>query len=419
MIDTVADLLEAMIAAERVLLNAEEITHRPTIGAMWEDLSQDIMRRSLPCKGLGVSSGFIEGSEGRLSAEMDCLLVNGPGRAIHRSDKRIYQPDEVIAIIQVKKRLYQSDIRDGFNNLISILSVGGDWDGNVRHTVRRAFEIITRTPLPGDVTTLPLLLREVYNALVGEAVLPCRIILGYHGFANERTFRQGLIELFESLDATVGWGPVGFPSFIIGPNAVAMKNTAMPWGAPIRNGRWPLILTNGSISPSMALLQAVWTRLNHLNLVGPDIFGDDLLMEAWTPLIGARIEDDLGWRLSTADANLCDRPEPIIDSIEWSPVFVGAPAFDLVRILGAKDPEPLDLSEFGDDPGIEGAVRELVNAGIAGRDISNQSLLRLLTTQCDALILPDGRFAVGENNSGRLFRWLDRFMDEYRARQKP
>ena len=34
--------------------------------------------------------------------------------------------------------------------------------------------------------------------------------------------------------------------------------------------------------------------------------------------------------------------------------------------------------------------------------------IRLLTDECACVILPDGRYAVGENASGRLERWVEK-----------
>lgn len=80
MIRTIADLLGQFLEIERRTLDEVKITHRPTIGGMYEQLSREVLDRTLPCDGLSVSSGFIENSEGKQGAELDCILVRG-GRA--------------------------------------------------------------------------------------------------------------------------------------------------------------------------------------------------------------------------------------------------------------------------------------------------------------------------------------------------
>ena len=393
MIETVADLLHDLVEAERILLNAEKITHRPTIGAMWENLSREVLERAIPFKGLAVSSGFIQGETGDLSAELDCVLVNGTGRQIHRNEKRIFRPNEVIAIIQVKKTLYKKDVKEGFDNLESILRINEKWEIPAGHSVRRAFQIIARTPLPEDTSTLPPMLKHLYHSLVAESVLPCRIILGYYGFKTEKTFRQGLLDYFNETASEPGWGPAGYPGFIIGPNAVAIKNTAMPWGSPIVDGWWPLILTNGTMKPTMCLLEAIWTRLNYLGLMSCEFFGEDLELEGLTPLIDVKLIDETSWDLHTRTSDL-DETEYPEEAFQWSPTFVDAEGNTLVVMMAQCDPEPLDISEINDDPKFAIGIKQLEDAGIAGRLVSNPMRLAFLTSCCNSVILPDGRFAV-------------------------
>lgn len=409
MIRTVADLITELVAAERKLLNAEKITHRPTIGGMWENLSRDILDRTLPCEGLFVGSGFVEDPNGKQSLELDCVLATGPGRAIHRSEKRIFAPNEVVAVAQIKKVLYQKDISEGFDNLWSLLPLEFAPPKNTRHTVRRAFESITRTPLPDDVNLLPAPLRQLHDMLLGDAIYPCRILLGYHGFKTESTFRQGLRDHIEKLESIKGWGPTSFPNFVIGPNAVAMKNTALPWGTPLVGDWWPLLLTTDEVPSSLVFLEAIWTKLNHLGMADAAVFGDDLQLEPWTRLVDARFKEGVNWELRFLDVSPgASNADPT--QAEWSPAFVSQPAFVLANMLCSRDPDPVDVSEIGPPDEINSAVDELRDAGIAARDGKNPALVYLLTSGCACVILPDGRYAAGENNSGRLERWVARFM---------
>ena len=58
-IKTAADLLKAFTDAERAKLDGKELTHGPTIGAMYEGLIKEIADRSLPEElGLRVVPGF-------------------------------------------------------------------------------------------------------------------------------------------------------------------------------------------------------------------------------------------------------------------------------------------------------------------------------------------------------------------------
>jgi hypothetical protein len=48
------------------------------------------------------------------------------------------------------------------------------------------------------------------------------------------------------------------------------------------------------------------------------------------------------------------------------------------------------------------------------------SVLKLTTIACSCVVLPDGRFVAADDNSGRLTRWLSRYLvDRSGAAKKP
>ena len=59
---------------------------------------------------------------------------------------------------------------------------------------------------------------------------------------------------------------------------------------------------------------------------------------------------------------------------------------------------------------LEGHLQSLRGHGLVGKDAVREGVWTLLTEQASCVILPDGRFVVAENNSGRLLRWLNRYM---------
>jgi hypothetical protein len=405
MITKVADLMGQFLEIERERLNSEKITHRPTIGGMYEELSRHVLDRTIPCDGLAVGSGFIEDEDGKQSAELDCLLVKGEGRALPYSDKRIYAPDDVIAVVQVKKKLYSKDIADGFENLRSVMTLKTPRGKNVVTTARRSFQLITKTPWPSDPEKLPPLLFQMYHTLIVEAARPVRILLGYYGFKSATRFREGLSTHIESLESEQGWHPAMLPNFIIGPNASAMKNTAMPFGGTMVNGWWPLIATNDSMPSSLLFLEAIWTRLNHMGLVDAAVFGEDLQSEEWERLLDARLLNDTSWQYYSWPAKH-EESKAERKLVDWSPTFVSMPAFQLVAMLCRRGRDPLDVTDLMMLPEVEEAVRELESTGLVAKDPVNTHHLYLLTDGMAGGIMPDGRFAIGENNSGRLVRWL-------------
>lgn len=68
MITNIANLLQELQAKETSKLAQEKITHAPTIGAMYEGLTREILERVIPPSlNLRVVDGFIEDRDGNLS----------------------------------------------------------------------------------------------------------------------------------------------------------------------------------------------------------------------------------------------------------------------------------------------------------------------------------------------------------------
>jgi len=121
MIKTVAELLEKFLEYERKALDSQSITHPPTIGAMYEGLTKDALSRVLPINNtLSVTSGFARGADGKLSKQLDCMLVSGEGEAVPHTGFKVYEIHQVIAVVEVKKELYKNDLAEGLDNLQSV-----------------------------------------------------------------------------------------------------------------------------------------------------------------------------------------------------------------------------------------------------------------------------------------------------------
>jgi hypothetical protein len=64
------------------------------------------------------------------------------------------------------------------------------------------------------------------------------------------------------------------------------------------------------------------------------------------------------------------------------------------------------LANAGRQP--DSFFQSLVDTNLVARDGSR---LVLTTTACETAILPDGRSIAAENNTGRLTRWLHRYIE--------
>lgn len=103
MIKEVADFLQALIREEQTKLDGYTLQHRPTIGKMYEGLTSEILKKSIPASlNLRVVNGFIQFGHDELSGEMDCMLVQGEGEQIPYTDSYKWHIDNVLAVIEVK-----------------------------------------------------------------------------------------------------------------------------------------------------------------------------------------------------------------------------------------------------------------------------------------------------------------------------
>lgn len=121
-IHSLSDLLYALAKQENEVLKSYGIQHRPTIGNQYEGLTAEILNKSIFCDlHLTVArNSFIEGS----NTEYDIILADGTGMAVKYSERQfVFKPQQVLAVIQVKKNLYGAEVKDSYENLATIASL--------------------------------------------------------------------------------------------------------------------------------------------------------------------------------------------------------------------------------------------------------------------------------------------------------
>ena len=424
-IKTLSDLINEFVSAHNEVLLAQDIKHPTTIGSMYEGLTKTVLENSI-FAGLNlkvVKNSFIKGC----NREFDVLLVEGDGEKIPFTDRYKYSPEEVIAIIQVKKNLYSADIEEGFSNLQFII----DYYENTKMEpyMQRLFLDSFRTICRKDFTALGHRELDEYEESVSyilkkESVLPVRILWGYNGFKSEYSFREAFINYLNknvsdsSVKKIEGFGPHNFPNQIICDNFSVIKMAGMPFISPINNNNWWTFLATSSYNKTKFFLELIWTRLSYKYNLSMDIFGEDLEMEPACQFLNCkigRIEEDLyGWNYMyqpLSEEGLKNHTQVE----EWTPVELDNIQFIIISelckkneidIMNNKQFEPLILS--GNYKSLDAFLEKLLDTGLVY--IENNKL-RLLTRQCQCLIA-NGKFYAGENNSGRLTNWALKEMNK-------
>jgi hypothetical protein len=412
-ISTLGELLEAFIRHETETIRKFEsegpkITHGPTIGNMYEGLTKSLLSKAIPSAlNLRIANGFVMGGGDKLSGQIDCMLVKGEGRLIPNTDHEIVELHNVLAVFEVKKTLYGGalpDVLDHFHQLMKLDNTSGfTMDAE---PVLRTFGQICGIHLEAhrEAEQLPFHQQLVYSSLVSEHARPLRIAISYDGFKKESGFRKSFVEMVEDNVGKRWIPPTNWPDLIVSGGFSMIKLNGRPYAVPSRNGMWDLYGTTRA-SPIRLILELIYTRISkEIDMV--DFWGDDLEVEAISPFLQAEAVQDgdiKGWLWSHTELTE-SKLESGNPSAPWTPFFCDDEE-SIALILLCNSPDGLEISEI--EKGIADRTQDLVdrltNSGLVAR---RGDKLWLTTVQARHGILPDGRSFFGEDNTGRLMRWV-------------
>jgi len=431
MILKVADLLEALKQKEQEILKKYgNIGHAPTIGSMYEGLTQTLVNKSIfSGMDIRVVSGKIINSKGAYSDQIDCMLVEGKGEQIPYTKDYIYHINKVIAVIEVKKNLYSKDLRSAYQNLRSVIEIHEP--KSIKSSILRdSYRTITNHELPDydQLKMLPIGEQMMYHLLVEESILPIRIVFGYNGFASEYSLRESYVKyLNENLSTNSentikGFGVVSFPNLIVCNNYSLIKLNAMPYALKVQYGDgreessdFYHIYGSYSKNPLLILLELIWTRLSYQFGLPSDVFGEDLQVEVTHPFLECRInqlDGKYGWEYKYHDLK-----QNFLDNLgyeeKWEPTFLNEKQHLLISLLCNEDKinvnDPFIDDLIGDGSKVD-FIKCLKKTYLVAIDQVDN--LYLLTDECQTMILPDGRLIAADNKTGKLTRWVMNYMNE-------
>jgi hypothetical protein len=415
MIETVADLLQGIVATTVPVLDAENITHGPTIGDMYEGLTTDLLRRAVSFRGveLDVVSGFVEGDDGVQSPQMDCMVVvKGKGRPVPYTSRWVYPVKSAIAVVEVKKSLGADDITDAFGKMRAVASMPTTEVPIRDRMIRQNFRGIAQRPAPEDPNRLPNPWKSIYWILEREAALPARIVLGYHGHKTINGFRRAVArDIEQRINGGEGYSMLAMPTAVLSDQYAITKQDGLPYTAPLSDGtRWKL-LASSTEPPMRVLLEVIWTRLVGRFGEAGGMFGEDLDINVMHALMDATyVADRNAWSLDLYD-DLRVKIDEDRRVRPWAPVRITAQEAGVIAVMVERSDE-LDMTSPG-AASLQSDVDSLVAKGLVGRDVLNPMRYELLTRNLVIVAAPDGLYA-GENVSGRMERWLARDIERYR-----
>lgn len=422
MIRTVGDFLLQLKKAEAAKLAAVGITHRPTIGDMYEGLSKDLLCRVIPAElQLQIVSGFVVDGAGEMSGQIDCMLAQGAGDRIPYTDDFVWHVKNVIAVFEIKKTLYGAELVDAVDHLNDVRELEASYFRTLRSSSDpvqvealasgyRAFAETTGFYATHDTAdSLPAELQQIFHVLTLEPFKFIAVIFGFQGFRTEAGFRKALTDELSARIGRQGSGPRSLPQLIVSGDFSLCKANGQPFVLPLQNGKWP-VLFSSAVNPLVLLLEYLWTRLGRQFQIG-GMWGDDLDTEVAHALLFAipcEQNERRGWLFEYAEASE-PKLRQLPDYESWQPCELTVQQAAIVQMLGAGATVSIDdekLTAYLAEEGV--IVDDLVRDLVATRLVAVEGdELQLVTESCEVVFLGD-RIYAAENNSGRLTRWLER-----------
>lgn len=413
------------------------VKHGPMIGDMYEGLTKEIVGKSI-FKGLDlhVVSGKITNCNGMMSKQIDCMVVVGKGKKLPYSEDYLYDIEQVIMVVEVKKELFSSELSDSYDNLQSVMGVQSNSFKNIKgdlnedvneestkkilrlNVIDIAFRDLANKPLAKDIYTMPMDDQLLYHTIVTEAWAPLRVIFGYYGFKDENSLRKKFIEYLQKNMTQKGKGKKGyggssFPNLIIAENASLIKTNAFPYAIGIEGTDKFCWMASYRRNPLILLLELFWTKLEFLYGISPYSFDEGLQLETLAPLIAAKVTGK-GWIYDVIPMNRIN-PTYLENDDEWMPVKISRTEWILLNAFGNKEFIEIDYFKqnlVGEDDDPEEILKHLINERIIYVDGGQ---IRYLTFACETVAMPDGNFYAADNSDGRLTAWIENFMNQHKG----
>lgn len=394
------------------------IGHNPTIGSMYEGLTKDLVKKTI-FEGLDlqVVSGKITNEAGQYSKQIDCMIVVGDGVKLPFTDEYIYQINQVIMVIEVKKNLYMDDLSQGYENLKSVKDIQNN---NYRELalapIADAFKVFTKIEFPGlnNISSLDYQKQMLYHLLVVESLLPIRVIFGINGFSSELALRNKFIEYLS--DKTLenggigrGFGPASFPNLIIAGNNAIVKTNGMPYILDLEITDDFCWLASYRRNPMILFLELLWTRLTCQHGLSSTVFGDEMYNEAVAPLLTIHALNN-GWSYKP----ICYSQESLdkIDETDknWEPMPLTQEEFILMnRLCNGNRITVIGLEESAGKNIVDTMINRLTKDCLVYIDSGE---IKLLTKECLCVFVPGFGYVAADNYDGKLTTWLNKRLAE-------
>jgi len=420
MYKTISDFLFDLAKREKEASNKHRISHAPTIGNMYEGLTEKILRKVIPDHiDLRIAKGFISdpSDSNKLSDEIDLMIVFGGGERIPNTDKHIYPCDRVLALIEVKKNLYSKDLKSAYENVSSIREFEKHQFVN-KSALRSSFEKITKVKFPedGNIRHLSEFSQVVAISLFKKLTQPLRVVMGYNGFKSEQSLRESFLNFIKLNTKSLGYAPHDIPNLIVCWPFSLVKAFSDPYTFPRVGSEW-LFLASYSQNPILIFLELLFNKIAILTNIRYN-FDENDHEESLNPFISGSLGGDearKGWNYRQYNIpDFTEQSQGGSLSSQWSPEVISESENVILTILCARN--KIDKSEVLEMSANMGDSIDLAISSLLERSLLCESERSYFLSTCklEIVTMPDGNFYAGENCDGRLSRWFVKKMEEFR-----
>ena len=352
MIRKASELLGKFIEAEAERLAGFNMSHMPTLGAAYEEITKHGIYQDFAIPkdlDLHVVSGFISVGGTMLPEQIDCMLVHGGGERYGLTSQYVYDIDNVLCIFEVKKTLRKSDYIDAMRHLAKVrarfaenfekkLRAGG-YSPNLTNA-QLHFSQITGKAAPqlySDIHALSKVDGIIFYTLVQESLAPLTIIHGYEGYKTEEGLRTVFIDLLEEAwkNGERGFGVPSIPTLVTSNNFCLVKGNGTPFIVMQNNDEWVSVFSTRHNSAKL-ILELVWSKISSYFQVKMP-WDDGLHMDSVRPLLIAtaiEVGEDAGWHYKPEEFK--EKHMRRDDDNEWSPSSLGNAEVSAFNIMAAQ-----------------------------------------------------------------------------------
>ncbi|HEM8291017.1 TPA: hypothetical protein U2M59_000241 [Providencia stuartii] len=429
MIRTIADLLQGFMHKEAEKLKEYKLKHGPTIGDMYEGLSKELLNRTIPKElELKIVDGFITDGAHFLSGQIDCMLVHGNGEKIPYTDSYKWHVKDVLAVFEIKKNLYTSDLINSFDKLkqssegYASYIFDGTSDNNIILNLEPAYKVFSnltglKAPNYHERNKLSKENELIYTTIIMEQLMPIKIVIGYDGFSSEYSLRESLVKFIESKGPSTGYAIPSFPHLIICGEYSLVKNTGYPYISPMRGEYWDFMLSSKE-NPIFLMLEFIWTKLSMvfgINFPWDNSLKEEQLNEFLCAKPVYNTDDTGGWIIRYEELSKKALDKRSIHK-NWEPIEISHSIYIIFHILSKEDilvssPDFIELANKS-APSIENFISQITSTTYA---VYGDGKLSLKNDNITTAILPDGRYVIANNELGRFDMWLKNLIEsQYR-----